>query len=32
VEQQVIEDLLVDQGQMREMMRHREDDVGIGNW
>jgi hypothetical protein len=29
VEQQVVEDLLVDQRQMREMMRHREDDVDI---
>lgn len=29
VEQQVVEDLLVDQGQLREMMRHREDDVDI---
>ncbi|HJY87587.1 MAG TPA: hypothetical protein VKE24_12185 [Candidatus Acidoferrales bacterium] len=29
VEQQVIEDLLVDQGQMHEMMRYREHDVDI---
>ena len=29
VEQQVVEDLLVDQRQLREMMRHREDDVDI---
>ena len=29
VEQQVVEDLLVDQGQMREMMGQREDDVDI---
>jgi hypothetical protein len=31
VKQQVVEDLLVDQGQMREMMRRGEDDVDIGN-
>lgn len=31
VEQQVVEDLLVDQGQLREMMRHGEDDVDIGD-
>jgi len=30
VEQQVVEDLFVDQRQMGEMMRHREDDVNIG--
>ena len=29
VEQQVVEDLLVDQGKMCQMMRHREDDVDI---
>jgi hypothetical protein len=29
VEQQVVEDLLIDQGQLREMMRHSEDDVDI---
>jgi hypothetical protein len=31
VEQQIVEDLLVDQGQRGEMMRDREDDVDIGN-
>ena len=31
VKQQVVEDLFIDQGQMREMMRHGEDDVDIRN-
>lgn len=32
MKQQVVEDLFIDQSQMREMMRHGEDDVDIRNW
>jgi len=31
MEQQLVEELLVEQGQMRETMRYGEDDVDIGN-